>query len=215
MSKTIICDFDGVWADSFDVLYRINEIAATALGLKLTPQQYRAAFHGPIHCELRKLLNFDDAQQTEFSNHKRRIFPAHYHTKSVRFFPFAAATIAKLSQLGQLHIVTASPAEAVAALLEEQGLRNYFDEVAGFNLAGKRATLERLAAQTPLSSSFFITDTIGDVREAAGLPLTTIAVSWGFHQREDLQAAGAHRIASNGDELAEAILHSDASALNR
>ena len=201
MLKTIICDFDGVWVDSFDVLYRINEVAVAKIGLQLTPEQYRAAFNGPIHHELRKLLGLDEARQLEFSNYKRQIFSSYYHSQSVRFFPFAGPLIAELSRLGRLHIVTASPPEAVSKLLEQQRLRDYFGDVLGFSLVGKRAALDRLVGEASHSESFFITDTVGDIREAAGLKLKVVAVAWGFHQRSDLQAAGAHAVVSDGDGL--------------
>lgn len=201
MPKTIICDFDGVWVDSFAALFHINEVAVARLGRQLTAEQYRTAFNGPIHHELRKLLDLDEAQQREFSNHKRQIFPAYYNAETVRFFPFAQTLIVDLSRLGRLHIVTASPPEAVSGLLEQQGLRGYFGEVTGFNLEGKMGTLERLRAAAAPAEGCFITDTVGDVREAAGLALRIVAVDWGFHARDDLQAAGAHAVASDGTEL--------------
>lgn len=203
MSRTIICDFDGVWVDSFGVLLRINQAALAGMGMTLTAEEYRAAFHGPIHHELRRRLGLTEAQQREFSDQKRRIFHEHYHAASVSFFPFADKLIARLSGLGRLHIVTASPAEAVGGLLEQKGLRGYFGEVAGFSLLGKRATLERLLDESRGAQGCFITDTAGDVREAAGLNLKVIAVAWGFHQHVELLGAGAQAVATNGNELVD------------
>ncbi|MCF7687620.1 MAG: HAD hydrolase-like protein [Cephaloticoccus sp.] len=201
MGLTIICDFDGVWVDSFAALFRINEQAIEHMGKRLSAEQYRAAFKGPIHHELRQLLGLDDAQQAEFSDYKRKIFPTLYNAQTVTFFPFAPTLIAELSHLGQLHIVTASPPEAVCGLLEQANLRDYFGEVAGFSLVGKRATLDRLCAEKPGNDTVFITDTVGDVREATGLKLGLIGVAWGFHQRDDLLAAGARVVVSDGLEL--------------
>ena len=205
MGRTIICDFDGVWVDSFEVLLGINQAALARRGKTISAEQYRAAFHGPIHHALREQLGLDEAQQREFSEDKRRIFPDHYHAASVSFFPFAEALIVRLSQLGQLHVVTASPAEAVSGLLVKKGLRRYFGEVAGFSLVGKRATLERLVAAAPDAPAYFVTDTVGDVREAAGLNLKVIAVGWGFHSRAELLAAGTHAVVTTADELLERL----------
>lgn len=205
MSQTIICDFDGVWVDSFAALYRINDAAATAFGLRLTAAQYGDAFNGPIHRELARLLQLDAARHHEFSEYKRRIFSEHYNPRTVQFFPFAESLMKALPQFGRLHIVTASPVEAVEALLEQSGLRSHFDEVAGFSLAGKRATLERLVAQAPQDPAVFVTDTVGDVREAAGLRLDVFGVGWGFHHPADLLAAGARGVARDSAELAAQI----------
>ena len=205
MARTIICDFDGVWVDSFEVLLGINQAALASWGKTISAAQYRAAFHGPIHRALREQLGLDEAQQRDFSEDKRRIFPGHYHPGSVAFFPFAETLAQRLSRLGQLHVVTASPAEAVDGLLEEKGLRHYFDEVAGFSLVGKRATLDRLVPAAPCAPGYFVTDTAGDVREAAGLNLKVIGVGWGFHSRAELLAAGAHAVVANADELVARI----------
>ena len=51
----------------------------------------------------------------------------------------------------------------------------------------------------------FITDTIGDLREARHVHLRSIAVTWGYHPKELLEAENPFRIVSEFDEIKEII----------
>lgn len=51
------------------------------------------------------------------------------------------------------------------------------------------------------NESLFITDTLGDMREAANAGLKSIGVSWGFQRRETLLKGDPHAIVDTPEEL--------------
>ena len=61
MIRAVILDFDGVLADSFESLYRLNAFAFHHLGLPLNETNYRDLFNGNIHKELKILIGDEGA----------------------------------------------------------------------------------------------------------------------------------------------------------
>jgi len=51
------------------------------------------------------------------------------------------------------------------------------------------------------ASYWFVGDTAGDMREARLAGATPLGVAWGWHGREQLEAAGAERIADTPADL--------------
>jgi phosphoglycolate phosphatase len=193
----IAFDFDGVLVDSFTQLARINELGAEAAGKTLTPAQYRAAFTGPIHVELARVLGLTPEENEAFRAAKKAIFAAHYSVDTVQFWPFAAPLIKRLVREGHaLHLVTAAPEPFVNALLRKADLLSRFASVTGYNTQGKAETLARLKPDV------FVTDTVGDVLEAKGVVSTVVGVTWGFHSPNELFLAGAQPVRTPG-QLAE------------
>ena len=51
----------------------------------------------------------------------------------------------------------------------------------------------------------FITDTLGDMREAASCGIPSIGVTWGFHKKNNLEKGNPFKIAETPEELIEAV----------
>ncbi|MBU1557929.1 hypothetical protein KKC45_03125 [Patescibacteria group bacterium] len=51
----------------------------------------------------------------------------------------------------------------------------------------------------------FITDTLGDIREASEMDIKSIGVTWGFHNRETLKRGNPFNIAEKPEDLSSAI----------
>ena len=66
--------------------------------------------------------------------------------------------------------------------------------------------LQALAATgvTP-ENAVFIGDTTFDMEMAQAAQLRSIGVGWGYHQTEQLSAAGAHRVVQSVDQLRDCI----------
>ena len=56
-----------------------------------------------------------------------------------------------------------------------------------------------------LEDAVFITDTLGDVKEAKKLNIKTIAETFGFHNRERLEQGDPYIIVDTWDEIEEEI----------
>ena len=66
----------------------------------------------------------------------------------------------------------------------------YFFDIWGNDAAESKVAKFQMIFKAHNSSptnSVFITDTVGDIREAQSLSIPTIAVSWGYHSHELLE----------------------------
>jgi phosphoglycolate phosphatase len=56
------------------------------------------------------------------------------------------------------------------------------------------------------ADTVMIGDTVFDIEMARRAGVGAIGVAWGYHEEEELHAAGAHRVVRDGHELVPAIL---------
>jgi len=54
-------------------------------------------------------------------------------------------------------------------------------------------------------NTIFVTDTLGDIKEAQECNVPTLAVTWGFHARETLEKGNPTKIIDHFEELEPAI----------
>jgi|SRR3989344_242603 len=188
MKNLIIFDFDGVLVDSLEVWYFINKAAAAKFGKHLSKVKYINSFLGNVHVGLKEVLNLNAREASEFSEHKDRLIKRFYKSSAVKFFPFAPKLIKYLAAKFDLYIVTSSPEYAVSGLLRGKKLEKKFKKIYGLNKHGKRHIFGQLAKQHPKGRLVFVTDTVGDIKEAKAENINTIAVGWGFHEPKRLKA---------------------------
>ena len=118
------------------------------------------------------------------------------------------ALIESLSNSAALYIVTSMQTSDVTNYLKTHNLLPFFRATYGididvsktnkFNLIMKKE--DRLPSQCVL-----ITDTIGDIREATACRIPSIAVLWGYHDKETLLRGNPVAIVETVDELKETI----------
>lgn len=209
MDKVIIFDFDGVLADSFSTVYEINRRAAEYLGRDLSQSTYRDLFKGNIHENLKGSLDLNTEEAQKFNQYKFSIFDSLYNAENVSLFEFAPELITQLSNNAELRIVSSAPEKAISAVLENNGILQYFSSISGINKLGKKVTfremLEGDVAKGLSPKYFFITDTVGDIREALGFPIKTVGVGWGFHKLADLASQKPDRVIEKYTDLLDLL----------
>lgn len=203
MTKNVIFDFDGVLADSFETLYAINKIAARKIGVSISAKEYRKLFFGKLHTQIKLFLNVDEVKFKEFSDHKYQIFSSYYNSDKVKLFPFSPELVKKISLLANLFIISTAPKDVIIELLTRNQLLPYFKKIRGNDPRGKRDSLQDMTNQS--DDVYFVSDTVGDILEAENLPITTIAVTWGFHSVENLATANPTYIVDSYQELLKNI----------
>jgi len=199
--KKIIFDFDGVIVDSF------------AMGLALTRRldnpeiadgEYRSLFLGNIFetGPKKKLPTFD-------SEVNRQNYYQHYRAGLMQLsvVPGMDALIEELASRHQLHIVSSANEPSLEDFLKTWQLRHHFQSVLGYETAeSKVVKFKMLNLHERPESHLFITDTLGDLKEAAKVGLPSIAVSWGVHNEETLQAGNPLAVVHSVNELQEELL---------
>jgi len=110
--------------------------------------------------------------------------------------------LADLAEARHLVIVTSNAGDVVELFLKRHGIAGVA-EVAGAEAGrSKVAKIEALMARFPGQADYwFVGDTAGDMREARLAGARPLGVAWGWHDREQLEAAGAERIAETPADL--------------
>ena len=176
--KLIIFDFDGVIIDSYDHAYEGN----TRTWPNLTHEQHKAIFNGNIYTELNKIIS------PKYSSKEHHDWWLKEHApkkKSLPIFKGMAETLRNLSKRYQLVINTSSDQASTKEFLEINKA-NYFDAIYGVEISkDKIKRFKQILSDYKISRKdcLFITDTAGDVRDAIGLSIPTLVVTWGYQNR--------------------------------
>lgn len=188
MYKLFIFDFDGVLADSFEHVYEINRRAAQHVKKILSREQYKKLFHGSFHKALSLELQLSSEEDRIFSKYKYDIYKDVY--KQIELFDFSVELIQMLAKKGiKMGIVSSAYEQSIVEKITIHNIAEHFFFVAGMNRQGKEKKIAECIKRAHVLSeeSLFITDTVGDIRDAHNAGIACVAVSWGFHTVEELK----------------------------
>lgn len=201
-SKTkhlIIFDFDGVLADSFNTFYSLIRDAMNHIGFKITQDQYRNFHIGNVHQEFRDFIN-NEKKYSIFLEFRTTNYDKYYYDKKLRakLFPEAVKFVKKIAKKYILTIASSGKKENIKNLLKEEGINNLFSLILADSSYSKEGMIKEILDkfQTKPRESFFITDTVGDIKIAKKMGLATVAVTWGFHNKKNLILADPDFIVS-------------------
>lgn len=110
-----------------------------------------------------------------------------------------------------LAINSSGHAELINQFLEKHHIKQYFTDVLGFDtVTSKVEKLNTLIEKHGITTNqcVMITDTLGDLREAAEAKIKTIAVTWGLHDISILQEGNPNFLAYTPLELPELVANS-------
>jgi len=116
-----------------------------------------------------------------------------------------------LKELGgdyTLIVISSTFTSPIGQYLQKYNLAHYFDEIMGGDVHKSKATKINMVLEKYKVTSadcVFITDTLGDMKEAAACDVKSIGVTWGFHERERLERGEFFAIADSLKELSEGI----------
>jgi phosphoglycolate phosphatase len=181
--KIVVFDMDGVLINSGDILYRLLQ----EIFPRLTLQEYKDFFMGNFHdgkekyAQTNPAIEMEDAEKEE-----RRIYFADQKAQSP-LFPGIRELLQSLRDQDFLLAVNTSAYERNALpLLVKNDIFDYFDFVAVFEDSRSKAekfTMIQKRFECEVDEMVFVTDTVGDMREAAEFGVRTIGVSWGVHTK--------------------------------
>jgi phosphoglycolate phosphatase len=199
LKKLVLFDFDGVIVNTYDMCFDINKI----LDPDISHELYRSYFEGNIFESIgnKELKVSNDV--VDFESEYERCLHGDHKPEDIM------VDIARsLADRYTLFIVSSTPSQVIKKFLENHGLESSFKEILGADaheskIVKIQSILDRYAVKG--GDCVFITDTLGDIREAERVGVKSIAVTWGFHPKETLEKGNPFVIVSDPSELILAI----------
>lgn len=189
----IIFDFDGVIHDTFEIAYGVSYRLHG-----ISKENYRDIFNGNIYQH--KIVTQEDhmlffeMQELEYS---KLIIEQHVKKE-----------LLKMKEKYGLHVVSSNSEKTLKDYLNRNGIPDVFQDILGYESHhSKEEKFQILIKKYGLNrqNSVFVTDTLGDLREAAKVGLNAIAVDYGFHDRERLKKGNPIKIFSDFREILPSI----------
>ncbi|MBW2148890.1 MAG: HAD family hydrolase [Deltaproteobacteria bacterium] len=203
MTKLLIFDFDGVIVDSLAFYFEAWSRAMKAFGREDLAE--REAFLSLLDGNLYESMSRQGIPFRAFPELSNRIQSALRINRIVPF-PGIPEAIQSLSRNKSLALVSSNNSSMIKSLLERHGMSDIFDPILGADterLKGHKIDLALEAHNVPAVDSFYICDTVGDIREARSVDICVAAVTWGWHNAERLARAKPDRILHCPQELME------------
>lgn len=198
MKPVLIFDFDGVLIDSFDTAFRL--IREMMPGQDFTKADYLECFEGNVY-ENAKTAKYCFVIPGFFEEYLKRLI-------NIPPMDGIAELIRRLSETHVLTIVSSTRSSVIHEWLERYQLAGCFSDILGEDVS--KSKVEKLNMlvekyEMPKNRYLFITDTLGDLREAEKAGIASIAVSYGWHSEETLRKGVFIELAHTVDELSWVI----------
>ena len=196
--KAIVFDFDGVIIDSFN--FHLNCLREFS-NIQITANDLKESLYGNIFenkNEALSKINWDKYHEYIIEQGYLDI-PLNEDVKDV---------LDEIEKDFNLFVITSGSKKLISKNLENNNVLKNFKEVLGaednpskvekFNMIKQKYNLDN-------KDILFITDTLGDIKEAKKLDIKTIAVNFGFHEEEVLQKGNPDSIISNFNQIYDNI----------
>jgi phosphoglycolate phosphatase len=212
--KLIIFDFDGTLVDSRSLILESHRIVFSEFQLPAPPPADSLALVGKSLDVILTQLAGPAAPILEMVKAYDLLLPQLRADSAFAEKPFDGVgdLLSELSTASDtvLGVATGHRTDTIAPALEELRWTGFFKTIQAADTAPSKPhpamLLQALAATgvTP-ENAVFIGDTTFDMEMAQAAQLRSIGVGWGYHQTEQLLAAGAHRVVQSVGQLRDCI----------
>jgi len=190
MKNYILFDFDGVIADSYSVAFDVQKKICP----NITEEEYKKRFEGNINNWKHK-----DNFHTAGCHHDIDFFKEYIPRmkNEVDIVHDMKEVIIELEKDYVLIIISSTITSPIEDFLRKHELYSHFDWVMGNDVHKSKVEKIKMVFErynTKAENCVFITDTLGDMREAQEMNVTPIGVAWGFHDKETLQKGNPIKI---------------------
>ena len=200
--KFILFDFDGVIVDSFRPAFEIQKMICP----HLTENIYRKRFEGNIN-DWEEPTNV----HTEECRHNIDFFTKYIPRmkNEVQIVPGMKEVIIELEKNYTLVVISSTITSPIQEFLEGHDLANHFAQIMGNDVHTSKVEKMKMVFDkygVVAKDCVFITDTLGDMREAEKMEVGTIGITWGFHTPETLQQGKLFRLVEKPNDLLTAAV---------
>jgi phosphoglycolate phosphatase len=201
--RTLIFDFDGTIADSFETLLEIFE-EITARPKKLTDQEI-GRLRGESLKDIIKYLKIKRWQLPRIILKAKR--QVALKMPGIKTFPGMTMALKALNKDGcSMYILSTNSSENIGIFLKKNSLDGLFLHVYGdIGLRSKSSALKKIIKAEKLNPKdcVYIGDEVRDIEAAKKAKITSVGVTWGFNNRSSIESARPDFSASSPASLAK------------
>lgn len=201
--KLFLFDFDGVIVDSLDIYeYRVKR-SLEKIGQPMIHD--RSDFLSLFADNFYNALVKKGVDLEQFMHASQEI-PAEGDNE--RMMPYAAV-LPVLKELGKeniLAVISSNASDVIRNVLLRHNISGCFREIMGVDSGYSKTVKIRHALkrfEMAEDKSYYIGDTVGDIREGGLAGVRTVAVTWGWHTREMLENAKPDYLIDDARSLLE------------
>lgn len=201
MRQLFVFDFDGVLADSLASFERAVRAACAQAGhpgLLAARADFLALFDVNFYAGL-TAAGLPASRRGEFMALLQRELLR--DAAEVHCFPGVAEMLAQLAGMATICVVTSNLAAVVHGILERHGIGAIAALAGAEQGAGKVARIRAMRERHPHDIAFYVGDTAGDMVEGREAGARTVAVTWGWHDRQRLLARHPDYIVDSPEAL--------------
>jgi len=193
MIKAVLFDFDGVIHNTFDRVFAINQ----QIKPSITVEEYLGYLDGNIYAN----MNITKEKSTMFAKLQNETFLGMMIKQEIK------EELIQLQQKHSLFIVSSASETFLKRYCQDNKL-DFFQEVLGQDThRSKEVKFNWLMEKYGLKKEecIFVTDTLGDLKEANNVGIKSIAVDFGYHNRERLEMGNPLSIVSEFSEIRQIV----------
>lgn len=196
----IFFDFDGVIADTWQMAAAVRKTICPTM----TDDQIRQRFEGNVNDAPDKGEGHSALCRHELDwwNLYLPLF------ENAHPFPGSIRAVQDMAEKYRMAIISSTISSPIIEFLKKYDAAQYFGDILGNDVhTSKVEKMNILFERYELAPAHcvFVTDTLGDMREAEKADVGTIGVSWGFHEHERLQKGNPFKIVDHPHELPGAV----------
>lgn len=207
---TILFDLDGTLTRSEKGITRSALYAAEKMGFAgYTEEQFKAFIGPPLFSSFKDICGMTDDQADRAVAFYRERFSAVGWSENEVYTGIPMLLRSLKMNGAKIALATAKPQVFAERIAQKFGFAPYLDALVGPDFAVKhesKAEIVRKAAELLGGVPVMIGDRRYDVEGGRENGIDTIGVCYGYGTREELEAAGATRIAETVEELTDLLL---------
>jgi phosphoglycolate phosphatase len=201
MKKLLLFDFDGVIVDSLELYEEIARLCLEEIGKPIIKgrEDFLSLFDDNFYEAMRQ----KGVDVGAFNRAIERLIPQVDYNRIDPFFDLIPV-LEKLKKENILLIISSNSLAAIKTIISQYRFDHYFEEILGADFMFSKIDKINYALEKwnfSRDDTYFIGDTLGDMKEAKMAGVRTVGVTWGWHPRERLEKAGADFLFDTPDEL--------------
>jgi len=187
--KLFLFDFDGVLVDSLELYERRVKLCLEKIGSPIirSREDFLVLFEDNFYEGIVK----KGIDLAEFMRASRSMPAKDDYDQMTPFTPIFPV-LHELKKNNILTVISSNISKVIYAILSRYGFNGCFREILGadYGYSKEEKILHAMNRfQMEKEKTFYVGDTVGDIKEARLAGVKTVAVTWGWHSKERLEMA--------------------------